>query len=213
MRLAITAATAMTLQKTGATAQSQQAKTNAQQAQAFASAAHPRGADGRFINTGGTVQIVGPDGKPISEGTAQVIQTNAGTVIQVTNPTTGQVSTVSPSQVIQAPVSIATLGAKGTQGISTAPGGAARAGAADARLGIPPRSGVDALGQQASKALMDAYTAAYVAQQGKMATAAAKKAAAAAKKAAALAKKNSKLAGGSAYNSPITMANKRRFYR
>lgn len=202
MRLAITAATvvAPTVNPSGNGAY------QSPQAVAQQNALHPRGADGRFINTGGTVQIVGPDGKPIAEGKAQVIQTNAGAVIQVTNPTTGQVSTVSPAQIIQAPVSIATLGAKGTQGIPTGPGAAARAGAADARLGIPPRSGVDVLGQQASKDLMSAYMAAYKTQ-------AAKTAAAAAKKAAALAKKNSKLAGGSAYNSPIVMASKRRYYK
>lgn len=201
MRLAITAAIITPQYVTpGGTPKQQTA------AQQQAAALHPRGADGRFINTGGTVQIVGPDGNPISEGKAQVLQTNSGPMIQVTNPTTGQVSTVSPSQVIQAPVSIATLGASGTQGIPTGSGAAARAGAADARLGIPPRSGVDALGQQASKALMDAYTAAYKTQ-------AAKTAAAAAKKSAAAAKKSSKMAGGSAYNSPIVMASKRRFYR
>lgn len=174
----------MTLTKTGATAQSQAVANANTQSQQFNANSHPRGADGRFIQTGGTVQVLGgPDGKtPIAEGTATVIVTSQGPMIQVKSPTTGQITTVPPSEVQAAPVSIATLGAKGQQGIPTTPAGAASAARSDARNGIPPRSGKNALGEQANPTIMAAYLAAYKAEQVVLQKQAAAKAKAAANK-------------------------------
>lgn len=187
LREAVTAAAPM---KTGITPQSQAVAQGTAQAQQFQAASHPRGADGRFIQTGGTVQVLGgPDGKtPVAEGVATVIQGANGTMIQVKSPTTGQVITVPPADIQAAPIAEAMLGTKGAQGIPTGPGAAANAGKSDALAGTPPRSGKDVLGQQASPALMQAYVAAYQAEAAKVKAAAVKKAAAAQKSAAAKAK-------------------------
>lgn len=175
----------------------------AQGATQFNANQHPRGADGTFITTGGTVQVLGPDGKPIAEGQVNaIIQTPQGPMIQLKNPSTGQVLTVAPSQLKQAPQAIAHLSAPGTQVIPGNPTAAASAGRADARRGVTARTGTDPYGNPAAPALLAAYQAAYHDEQVKLQGIAARKAAAAAKKAAAAAKKASGQAGGSAYKPP-----------
>lgn len=215
MRQAILAATVQP-RATGATAQTQQIDAARAQAGQFAAAAHPRGADGRFITTGGTVQILDSNGKPVAEG--QVVSVGMGPqggIIQVKNPTTGATVSVPSSQIKQAPIAIATLSAKGAQGIPTGPGAAARAARWDAAHGVKPRSGRDALGQKASPALLKAYNDAYRAQAIKTAKANARKAAAAAKKRAAASKKASKKVGAPGYKAPksVSTRSKRAFYK
>ncbi len=197
-----------TLTRTGATPQSQAAAQNQQAAQEFNANSHPRGADGRFIQTGGTVQVLGgPNGKtPIAEGQATIIQTGQGPLIQVKSATTGQVFTVPPHDIQAAPQSVATLGAKGSQGIPLGAGAPARSGASDARKGIPPRSGTNELGEKADPARLAEYLAAYKATQAKMKVAAAKKAAAAAKKSA-------KASAGPAPAKSVMTKSARRYYR
>lgn len=206
----IRALTAATPVATGATAQSQAVAQSSAQAQQFNQNSHPRGADGRFINTGGTVQILGPNGAPTSEGQAIVTVTAQGPMIEVHNPTTGAVTTVPPSQVRQAPVSIATLSSNGTNGIPTTPARATAAGKSDALNGLQARTGVDVLGQKASPALLSAYQAAYKAELAVVATRNAKKAAAAKKKAAAAAKKKT---GSKAAAPKATMVSNRPYYK
>lgn len=207
---------AVTPQRTGATAQTQAIAQATSQAQAFSAQSHPRGADGRFITTGGTVQILDSNGRPVAEGTVTAVSlTPQGSMIQVKNPTTGATITVPATSVKQAPIPIATLTKPGTQGIPSAPGAAARAGRYDALHGIKQRSGVDALGQHASPALLKAYHAAYVKEQAKVAKTALHKRIAAAKKRAAAAAKAAKKAGGSAYVAPkpVSTRSARSFYK
>lgn len=163
---------------------------------------HPRGADGRFITTGGTVEVL-QNGKPVAEGQVNAILTTPqGPMIQLKNPSTGQIVTVSPSQVQQAPTSIATLSAPGTQVIPPTASRATAAGRADARQGVTARTGTDPFGNKADPTLLAAYQAGYKAEQVTMARIAASKAKTAANKAAAANKK----AGGSAYISPKSVA-------
>lgn len=210
-------AASMTLTRTGATAQSQAVAQANASSQQFNVNSHPRGADGRFIQTGGTVQVLGgPDGKtPIAEGTATVIESSQGPLIQVKSATTGQITTVSPSQIQAAPQSIATLGAKGTQGIPTTPAGAASAARADARNGIPPRSGKNALGEQANPTIMAAYLAAYKTEQALLQKRAAAKAKTAANKAAAAKKKAAAANSPTARTAPkeVLTRSTRSFYK
>lgn len=192
--VAATATTVNAAQPNAATAQGQ-AQYNANQ--------HPRGADGRFITTGGTVEVLGPGGKPVAEGQVNaIITTPQGPMIQLKNPSTGQVVTVSPSQVQQAPTSIATLSAPGTQVIPPTVSRATSAGRSDARNGVTARTGTDPFGNKADPTLLAAYQAGYKAEQVTLARIAASKAKTAANKAAAANKK----AGGSAYISPKSVA-------
>lgn len=174
-----------------------------QSAATFNAQSHPRGADGKFITTGGTVQVLGANGKAVAEGQVISVTTGStGTHIQIRNPTTGQAMTVTPQQVQQAPVAEATLSAAGTQGLPTNAVAAARAGRQDALKNLKQRSGKDALGQQAAPNLVKAYQEAYAAERAKMVKIAANKAKAAAKKSAAAAKKKAAAtskAGSGAY--------------
>lgn len=69
---------------------------------------HPRGQGGLFISVGGTVQVIGPGGKPVSQGKVTAINPANGQV-SVKNSQTGQISTVAPNQLAAAPVSKATI--------------------------------------------------------------------------------------------------------
>lgn len=202
--------------QTGATAQTQ---ATAQGQAAFNAATHPRGADGKFITTGGTVEVLGPGGKAIAEGqVTAVLTTSSGPKIQIKNPSTGQVFTLSPTQVQQAPQAIATLSRPGTNVIPPTAARAASAGRSDALHGVVPRTGTDPYGNKADPALLATYMAAYKAEQTKLSIAKAKKAVAAAKKAAAAKKKSttsataaSKKAGGANYIPPKEVTPKDQF--
>lgn len=69
---------------------------------------HPRGAGGRFIVVGGVVQVLGPNGQPVSQGTVTSINPANG-LVSVQDSRTGQISVQQPSSLASAPTAKATI--------------------------------------------------------------------------------------------------------
>lgn len=175
-------------------------------ASAFNPNQHPRGAGGKYIVVGGTVQTLGPTNQPISEGTVTGINPQNG-LISVKNSQTGQISQVPPAKLTTAPTRQATIftnaispntnnglnGEAATGQMSSNPKDAKYQGLNDANAGRKPMT-------NGSPAALYAYTQAYNQQKARNAaialrnTAAAARRAVAAKRAAAAAAKKAKAA-------------------
>lgn len=150
---------------------------------------HPKGKDGRFITTGGTVQVTNNQGQPIAEGVVQKINPDGS--IQIRNGQTHQIQTVPATSVKQAPNVTAHISATVTatnQQIPLNPKDARAQAVLDAQHGKPMRVGDAVSATQATPAsIILAYQNAYKQEANKLArakAAATKKAAAAKKKAA-----------------------------
>lgn len=163
----------------------------------FAANDHPRGADGKFLNTGGRVVVAGQNGQPDTEGTVtETYQDQQGNDQAVVKADDGTEKTVPVAQVTQAPTVRASLSSAGS--VPPSPGSARAAARADAKAGLPPRGTRDAYGNVTPADAIAAYNQAYAQEQALVAKQNASKAATLAKKKLAAQKKAAAAARASA---------------